>query len=378
MQLPRQAIVLSIDRISRRCLGCYGHEWIETPNLDRLAVRAVVFDQHFVSPIEADLDADTATDTLEALRMRGVHVHVLTERLSFSDQETLPLDETPWAQLVQLAELKIKQLVSQPGEPWLLWLNAAGISWPCVSVEDFAALYADELQSEEGIEPSPLKVTEAAYAANVTQWDHLLGRLLTIIEQRCADNPPLLILRSLRGEALCESEAMPLSHVDTTPPETAWRLRDELVHTPLLIANATGEPQGSRRQELVQSSDVLPTLCEWFLHSLPVKFSAARSLIGLLGDEEQAWRKQIVLRDSDGNGAIRTNDVLFIQPEVDVEHDSDTHDDDSNSHETRARLYLKPEDVWEISDVAEQHRDLVDQLRSQLIQSLIAPRSEDR
>src|SRR5437868_6078042 len=29
-------------------LGCYGNDWIATPNLDRLAAEGVVFDQHFV------------------------------------------------------------------------------------------------------------------------------------------------------------------------------------------------------------------------------------------------------------------------------------------------------------------------------------------
>ena len=29
-------------------IGCYGNDWIATPNLDLLAAEGVVFDQHFV------------------------------------------------------------------------------------------------------------------------------------------------------------------------------------------------------------------------------------------------------------------------------------------------------------------------------------------
>lgn len=42
-----RAVFLLFDSLNRAALGCYGGTAIQTPNFDRLARRAVVFDQHF-------------------------------------------------------------------------------------------------------------------------------------------------------------------------------------------------------------------------------------------------------------------------------------------------------------------------------------------
>src|SRR6266566_8072330 len=41
------AIVFVLRGCSAGWLGAYGNEWVATPNLDRLAAEAVVFDRHF-------------------------------------------------------------------------------------------------------------------------------------------------------------------------------------------------------------------------------------------------------------------------------------------------------------------------------------------
>jgi len=43
---PRNAIVILLDSLNRRMLGCYGGDEFDTPNLDRLAARSLRFDQH--------------------------------------------------------------------------------------------------------------------------------------------------------------------------------------------------------------------------------------------------------------------------------------------------------------------------------------------
>lgn len=44
-------LVIQIDSLNRHFLGCYGNEWVETPALDALAAKGVVFDNHFVGSL---------------------------------------------------------------------------------------------------------------------------------------------------------------------------------------------------------------------------------------------------------------------------------------------------------------------------------------
>ncbi|MBM4074150.1 MAG: hypothetical protein FJ267_00725, partial [Planctomycetes bacterium] len=46
-----QAIVVTFDQFATSAMGCYGNEWVETPNFDRLAAEGIVFDQHFAEHI---------------------------------------------------------------------------------------------------------------------------------------------------------------------------------------------------------------------------------------------------------------------------------------------------------------------------------------
>ena len=50
--MPRRAVVVSFDHLHPGFLGCCGNDWIESPNFDRLAAEAVVFDQHFCENLD--------------------------------------------------------------------------------------------------------------------------------------------------------------------------------------------------------------------------------------------------------------------------------------------------------------------------------------
>ena len=43
-----KTIVVLMDSLNRHFLPAYGNDWVKTPNIDRLAARSCVFDQHFV------------------------------------------------------------------------------------------------------------------------------------------------------------------------------------------------------------------------------------------------------------------------------------------------------------------------------------------
>ena len=43
-----KTVVILMDSLNRHCLSAYGSDWTHTPNIDRLAARSCVFDNHFV------------------------------------------------------------------------------------------------------------------------------------------------------------------------------------------------------------------------------------------------------------------------------------------------------------------------------------------
>ena len=43
-------LYITLDSLNRHFLPCYGNDWVQTPNIDRLAAR-VVFDHHYAGSL---------------------------------------------------------------------------------------------------------------------------------------------------------------------------------------------------------------------------------------------------------------------------------------------------------------------------------------
>ncbi|MBC7817991.1 MAG: sulfatase-like hydrolase/transferase [Planctomycetaceae bacterium] len=356
--MPPRAIVLALDQLSRRCLGCYGHEWIETPNLDRLAACGTVFDQCFASPADEPPLRDATASCIEQLKRDGVSVRWLSEAAEPAVGDVEDLSKTSLAQLVNQAEQSLLELSQEPESPWLLWLESRGIGWPGLATTQFVELYADELDDVPA-DLMAFREIEVAYATLLTQFDHLLGRLLANIERLFGDAPPLLIVMATHGQPVGESDMLaPFVKPSSEFSSDANSFRDELVHPPLLISGATGETLGSRRSELVVPADVWPTLGDWFGISPTMSVDRdERSLLPLLQNSECVPRSELYLRDDEGGAAVRTGEFFFIQPEAAAQ---------SDEGDSSGWLFLKPEDAWEVNDVATQYPDQVTKLRTAL------------
>lgn len=360
--MPPRAIVLSLKQLSRRCLGCYGHEWIETPNLDRLASRGVVFDHCFASPVPEFALCSAAATFCERLRADGIVVRQFHEPATI---DTDDVSQISFARLVTEAENSLAELIRDTTVPWLLWLESPGIGWPGLATSQFVELYADELEDDVPAELMAIREVEVAYAALLTQFDHLLGRLLATIDQLFGDTPPLIVLVANHGQSVCEAEMLaPFADRSAEPAADASSFRDELVHVPLLIANATKESLGSRRFELVTPADLLPTLNDWLKQSPASAERDAASMLPLLKNEDCSRRSELFLLDADGNAAIRTQEFLFVQADATTRLASKISVDQID--DSASGLFLKPEDVWEVNNVAEQHSEQVATLRDAL------------
>jgi len=93
-----KAIVILLDSLNRHYLSCYGNGWVKTPNIDRLAARSVIFDNHWLGsapcmPARRDLftgrlsflernwsGLDPHEVTMQQLlRKNGIHSHIETD-----------------------------------------------------------------------------------------------------------------------------------------------------------------------------------------------------------------------------------------------------------------------------------------------------------
>ncbi len=359
--MPPRAVVVMLDQLSRRCLSCYGHEWIDTPHLDRLASRGVVFDQCFASPVPESELRDAALKLTERLRGRGTVVHWLREPNESEQCDSDELNEKSFARLVTEAEDVLVELSLDREASWLLCLESSGIGWPGLPTSQFVELYANELEDEVPPELLAIREVEVMYAALLTQFDHLLGRLLATVDRLFGELSPLIVLVAAHGQSVCEAEMLtPFTDQSAEQSEVTGALRDELVHAPLLVAGASGETLGSRRQELVAPMDVLPTLGEWFGHE--ESSDGARSLGPLLRNEDGDWRSEVVLLDDEGHAAVRTAEFLYVADRLAMQSLGDQAEQDGSL----GSLFLKPEDVWEVNDVADQRPEQVAVLRTAL------------
>ena len=179
------------------------------------------------------------------------------------------------------------------------------------------------------------------YAGTVTLVDRWLGELFDALKAQGRLDDSLLIFTSDQGEPLGEH-----GFVRRFRP---W-LYEELIHTPLIIRMPKGEQGGSRRQAIVQSVDLLPTILS-ALGLPPSDRAHGHDLLPMIRGEQSKVRDYACLGMDVEEFAIRTHLWHLIVP---VEVDPD--------EPRNPELYRKPEDRWDQNDVAAENPEVADQL----------------
>jgi len=122
---------------------------------------------------------------------------------------------------------------------------------------------------------------------------------------------------------------------------------DESVHAPLLIRPA-GLNHGVRRQSLTQPVDIFPTLCEWFGLERPEGLHG-RSLLPDIRGEDADPRRLAFAASQKSITTVRTHEHYLVQRY-------------ETGGEGSRRLFAKPEDAWEVNDLAAQRPQVVEEL----------------
>jgi arylsulfatase A-like enzyme len=108
----------------------------------------------------------------------------------------------------------------------------------------------------------------------------------------------------------------------------------------------------------VQTVDLFPTLAEWFGADVSALSLDGQSLLPLARGETASQRPSAIMVASPKLTGIRTDDFYLVSRQIDGEHDIER------------RLFAKPDDIWEVNDIAAQDPGVVDQLARQLAERL--------
>jgi len=393
-----KVLVITAPGLRPDYLGCYGSDWVDTPNFDQLAAAGIVFDNHHAIQPDGDgacqawrtgtyrfpavfsnggsREFSEQPDLLTLLNAKAVDTYLIADAGRPSSKDFSQGWKTFRPSMSMDSHLKAihKAIVQQANkENTLLWVDLPVLLPPWQIPDDFIAAYFQKPADEDADESSPaeeddrpvpqidpqpgvfaslddgfLLQLQHTYAAAVTYLDTILGQVLEWLADADPEDQWLLIVTSQHGISLGEHGL-----IDRVRP---W-LHDERIHVPLILRLPGGVEAGRRVFALTQPVDVPATLLEVF--NLPAMGMDGQSLLHL------AYGKQDRVRPYSCSGwqlgdeiefALRTPEWKLILSSGNLSQPS-----------IRDRqLYVKPEDRWEVNNVVQHHFELAEELEQKL------------
>jgi hypothetical protein len=381
------AICLVFDRLHAGYLGAYGNSWIETPSFDRLASQSFLFDRALIDSPELSLlyrsywqgwhalcpAAPELRPSLAAsLGQAGVTTVLLSDEPQVvrhplaAEFDALVEIDPPWqpqaAAAVEqthfgrcFAEI-IDWLESARGS-FLLWCHLGGLGTTWDAPLRFRQAYCEEgdpptPESAEPpdrmlpaqYDPDELLGVVQSYCGQVTLLDTCLGAFLDFFYGLPISSETLLTVTSARGFPLGE-------HGRVGPCDGA--LFGETVQVPWLLQLPDAAGATVRSQALVEPADLWSSLLDWWGIGDVPRSPTAESVLPLVRQQSGLPRDRLCVAGVHGQRAIRTP-AWYLRGQLDPE------------------LYAKPDDRWEVNDVATRCQDVVETLQDVLTQYELA------
>lgn len=377
----RSAIVIVVDRLGAGYLGPGGNTWIETPAFNRLASQSLVWEymlattstlaglydslgtgRHPMSPI-----ATPSQNLWEQLQQAGVHTALLTDEPllaqlpiinSFAERIEQSSEDVPAAaeslEQTQLCQAFVAALdwLAQRRDPFCLLLHSRGMAGAWDAPREYRERFADEEDPPvpdfvapphrslgQDIDPDEIWGMTQAYAGQVALLDVCLEMLLESLQIHPLLNETLLIVTSPRGFPLGEH-----GHVG----ERGDLLYEELLHVPLLIRQPDPRYAMQRCQTLVEPADLYATLADWFQLSTTLAMVQGTSLLSPFSSPSKI-RRECVVSLLDQSRSIRTP-AWFLR----------------RTSDQTPELYAKPDDRWEVNEVADRCGEITEELMGRL------------
>lgn len=381
----RPLIIVSLEGLATAALGCYGSSWNQTPAIDAIASRGLVWDRCIASsddpsavlrgmmePVSGGLAGSPSGDWAESWRHLGP-VELLTDtpmdgiastcfdRVSTLEFDTpkssdLPATEVDQTRLGQLFAAAIER--DGEDETWsVLWLHSSFLTrcWDAprelVSCEEYEdspespSEVVELLEVETAVDPIALEVPPPIFD-NVTppqvqidsdshpdlvnSWMRtygcqvrLLDLLIDVLLTSLTVEDPYVVIVGTSGFRLGQGGC--IGH-------RPHRLRSPDIHLPMIVG-----PNLPLRVPQVTGSTELSTVLTTLGAGEPI-CEASRWI-------EVGSDASVETRSQQSQLAVTTASWFFVR------------DDDSSEH-----LYLKPDDLNDFNDVARIRDDVIEQL----------------
>lgn len=374
---PRNAIVIVIDRLGAGYLGPYGNTWIETTTVNRLASESMLWQNAFadcptlegfyraVSSGRHALATQPPSSRqllMDSLTAAGVNTLLVTDEHQLAKQPfaegfgqriSVPtvssqtaadsLEDTQFAHTFATALECLDHLPS----PFVLWLHLKGMAGTWDAPREFRERFADEEDPTPpafvkppdkllppDVDPDELLGASQAFAGQVALCDLCLATFLDSIHQLPGIENTLLIVSSPRGYPLGE-------HGGIGPCSDG--LREEVLHVPLLLRLPQRSHAMRRFQALVYPADLHATLRRWFELEAGDENQDGFNLLNA-ADAPEVVIRECVVSTYAKERSLRTQ-AWFMRHVADQP----------------AQLFVKPDDRWEVNEVADRRADVVEE-----------------
>jgi membrane-anchored protein YejM (alkaline phosphatase superfamily) len=402
MASPRNIICIVIDRLHSGFLGGYGNTWISTPHLDQLAAESFVFDRAIIDSTRLESLYRSywqgfhalASPAVTSLAMPAIGLPRLLAEAGYTtvlmsddptirelplaedfhdideirpvtnDQVANSIEETQLARFFAAASERL----TDAGTPFCLWLHIGSLGWIWDAPLEFRNQYADAddpQPPENALVPSKLLSRDFdpdellgivhSYAGQVSLLDLCVGSFLEAVAESPAAADTLLALVSARGLSMGE-------HGRVGPAYDSPY--GEVTQVPWFLRFPDGLGQSSRTQALAQPADLFSTLAEWCGLSVSKRDSSAagRSLIPLVQGASDSARDRACYFAAADDWAIATSAWYLVQrgqrPEARGQESTEGALTSRPATEG-CQLFVKPDDRFEVNDVADRCPDCV-------------------
>lgn len=383
------AVCISFDRLHLGFLGAYGNTWIRTPSFDELAANSVLFDRFYANSLDLAAIFESIWGELpENLSASGVKTILLSDesevahhRCASGFSELVLIDEpSPVAPPRKPEDTRFYkmfanalELLEEAERPFFLWVHLRGFGGPWDFPYKYRLEYREEDDPEpysatavpwadrrdiEDPDPDELRAVLETYAGGIRLFDELLGGFLHALESdRDKDDRPLFLLCGTRGFPMGEHGIIGLNESKTGPADLFW---SENLHLPLLLHFPGAEFASVRSNALAVPGDLNITLREWFGEN-PPKLEIEREISG---GESSPMSLFPAIREETGP---KTRKRIAVESKNDEKIRAVISQEwflrvISGETSERHELFVKPDDRFELNEVASRCEEALNEL----------------